>query len=325
MKGKGMEMTAPPIGLREVDRVEIISLIDNYVDLLLGDTEIAKRPPLSDTDELPKDTLHAEHGLSLLVKVESGNESHTLLLDTGYSETVLLHNMGILHVDAGSIEAIVVSHAHMDHNGGLLPLLDRVSQKPAIVIHPHAFHYPRFLKNQEGEKTYFPRVLVKEELQKRQPTFLVNDGPTLIADDMVAVTGEVERNTDFEKGMPDGFLEIDGHIERDIIKDDQALAINLRGRGLVVISGCSHSGIINILLFAQKITGVEKIYGVLGGLHLTGQLPEHVLDKTLEELKKLNPEVIVPMHCTGWNAIKRIEAEFPDAFVMNSVGTRYIL
>jgi 7,8-dihydropterin-6-yl-methyl-4-(beta-D-ribofuranosyl)aminobenzene 5'-phosphate synthase len=325
MKGKGMEMATSPIGLREVDRVEIISLIDNYVDLLLGDTEIAKRPPLSDTDELPKDTLHAEHGLSLLVKVESGNESHTLLLDTGYSETVLLHNMGILHVDAGSIEAIVVSHAHMDHNGGLLPLLDRVSRKPAIVIHPHAFHYPRFLKNQEGEKTYFPRVLVKEELQKRQPTFLVNDGPTLIADDMVAVTGEVERNTDFEKGMPDGFLEIDGHIERDIIKDDQALAINLRGRGLVVISGCSHSGIINILLFAQKITGVEKIYGVLGGLHLTGQLPEHVLDKTLEELKKLNPEVIVPMHCTGWNAIKRIEAEFPDAFVMNSVGTRYIL
>ncbi len=201
-----MEMTAPPIGLREVDRVEIISLIDNYVDLLLGDTEIAKRPPLSDTDELPKDTLHAEHGLSLLVKVESGNESHTLLLDTGYSETVLLHNMGILHVDAGSIEAIVVSHAHMDHNGGLLPLLDRISQKPAIVIHPHAFHYPRFLKDQEGEKTYFPRVLVKEELQKRQPTFLVNDGPTLIADDMVAVTGEVERNTDFEKGMPMAFL-----------------------------------------------------------------------------------------------------------------------
>ena len=323
--GKGMKMVAPPIGLKEVDRIEIISLMDNYVDLLLGDTEIAKRPLLSDTDILPTDTLHAEHGLSLLVKVESGSESHTVLLDTGYSEAGVLHNMGILHVDIGSIEAIVISHSHMDHNGALLPLLDRVSRKPAIVLHPHAFHYPRFLKDAKGERTYFPRVLIKEELQKRQPTLLINDGPTLIANDMVAVTGEVERNTDFEKGMPNGFLEIDGRIECDTIKDDQALAVYVRGSGLVVISGCSHSGIINTLLFAQKITGIERIYGVLGGFHLTGQLPEHVLDKTIEELKKLNPEVIVPMHCTGWNAIKRIEAEFPNALTMNSVGTKYIL
>ncbi len=325
MEAKGIEMVAPPIGLKEVDRVEIISLMDNYVDLLLGDTEIAKRPPLSDTDELPKDTLHAEHGLSLLIKVESGSESHTVLLDTGYSDTGVLHNMGILHVDTGSIEAIVISHAHMDHNGSLLPLLDRISRKPAIVIHPYAFHYPRFLQDPKGERTYFPRVLIEEELEKRQPTLLINDGPTLIANDMVAVTGGVERKTDFEKGMPNGFIEIDGHTERDTIKDDQALVINLRGSGLVVISGCSHSGIINTLLFSQKITGLEKIYGVLGGLHLTGQLPEHVIDKTLEELKKLNPEVIVPMHCTGWNSIKRIEAEFPNAFVLNSVGTKYIL
>ena len=325
IKAKGIEMVAPPIGLKEVDRLEIISLMDNYVDLLLGDTEIAKRPPLSDTDELPKDTLHAEHGLSLLIKVESESESHTVLLDTGYSETGVLHNMGILHVDTGSIEAIVISHAHMDHTGSLLPLLDRISRKPMVVIHPYAFHHHSFLEDPKGKRTYFPRVLIEEELEQRQSTLLINDGPTLIANDMVAVTGGVERKTDFEKGMPNGFIEIDGHTERDAIKDDQALVINLKGSGLVVISGCSHSGIINTLLFAQKITGLEKIYGVLGGLHLTGQLPEHVIDKTLEELNKLNPEVVVPMHCTGWNSIKRIEAEFPNAFVMNSVGTKYVL
>jgi 7,8-dihydropterin-6-yl-methyl-4-(beta-D-ribofuranosyl)aminobenzene 5'-phosphate synthase len=125
--------------------------------------------------------------------------------------------------------------------------------------------------------------------------------------------------------MPDAFIEIDGHTERDAVKEDQALVINLSGRGLVVISGCSHSGIINTLLFTQKITGHAKIYGVLGGFHLTGKVPEEVIHKTLEELKKLNPEVIVPMHCTGWNSVRRIEAEFPDAFVMNSVGTKYIL
>jgi 7,8-dihydropterin-6-yl-methyl-4-(beta-D-ribofuranosyl)aminobenzene 5'-phosphate synthase len=325
MKTEGVEMTAFPIGLKEVDRVEIMSLMDNYVDLLLEDTEIAKRPPLTDRDELPKETLHAEHGLSLLIKVESGSESHTVLLDTGYSKTGLLHNMKMLHVNTGSIEAIVISHAHMDHNGSLLPLLDKMSQRPAIVIHPHAFHYPRFLKDTEGKITYFPRVLIKDELKKREASLLINDGPTLIVDDMVGVTGAVERKTHFEKGMPNGFIEIDGRTECDTVKDDQAVIINLRGSGLVVISGCSHSGIINTLLFAQKITGIKRIYGVLGGFHLTGQLPEHVIDETIDELKKLNPEVIVPMHCTGWSSIKRIEAEFPNAFVMNSVGTRYIL
>ena len=318
-------MPAPAIGLKEVDRVEITSLMDNYVDLLLGDTEIAKRPPLSDSNELPTETLHAEHGLSLLIKVESGSESHTVLLDTGYSETGILHNMKILRVDAGSIEAIVISHAHMDHNGALFPLLDRIPRKPEVVVHPHAFHDRRFMKDSKGKRTYFPRVLVEEELEKRDPFLLINDGPTLIANDMVAVTGEVERITDFEKGMPNAFIDIDGHTEHDAIKEDQALVINLSGRGLVVISGCSHSGIINTLFFTQKITGHAKIYGVLGGFHLTGQLPEQVIHRTLEELKKLNPEVIVPMHCTGWNSIRRIEAEFPDAFVMNSVGTKYIL
>jgi len=322
---KAEEMETTPIALKEVDRLEIISLMDNYVDLLLGDTEIAKRPPLSDTDELPKDTLHAEHGLSLLVKVQSGSESHTLLLDTGYSEAGVLHNMKILGVDSDSIEAIVISHAHMDHNGSLLPLLDRIPRKPEIVIHPFAFHYPRFLKDSEGKKTYFPKVLIKEELEERQSNLLINDGPTLIANDMAAVTGGVERNTEFEKGMPNVFVEINGQTEHDSIEDDQALVIKLKGRGLVVISGCSHSGIINTLLFAQKITCHEKIYGVLGGFHLTGHLPKHIIDKTLEELKKLNPKVIVPMHCTGWNSIKRIESGFPNAFVLNSVGTKYTL
>lgn len=312
------------IGLKEVDRVEITSLMDNYVDVLLGSTEIAKRPPISDTDEIPKDTFQAEHGLSILVKVESGGESHTVLLDTGHNKTSVLFNMEKLHVDPNLIESIIISHAHMDHNGALLPLIDKISEKPSIIVHPIAFNSPRFLKDSEGNKRYFPRVLVREELEKSEADLVVTDAPTLIANDMVAVTGEVERITDFEKGMPNHFIEIEGKAEKDSIKDDQAIIINLRGRGLVLVSGCSHAGIINTLVFAQKITGVSKVYGVLGGFHLTGKLPEHVIDKTVDEMRKIDPNVIVPMHCTGWNSIKRIEAEFPDAFVLNSVGTKYI-
>ena len=136
------------------------------------------------------------------------------------------------------------------------------------------------------------------------------------------VTGEVERTTGFEKGLPGALMEKDGEMEPDLIADDQALVMNLREKGLVVISGCSHSGIINTILYAQKVTGLGKIHAVLGGFHLTGPAFESIIEKTISELKNVAPEVVVPMHCTGWKAIQRFSQEFPSAFVLNSVGSK---
>lgn len=313
------------LDLKEVDSVEITTLMDNYVDVLLGDTEIAKRPPLSTTDEIPKDTFVAEHGLSLLINVKRGNESHTILLDTGYTENGVLHNMQMLNIDPDSIESIVISHAHMDHTGSLYSILDSISLPITMVVHPYAFNYPRFLINSEGKRTNFPKTLIKEDLEKGKNNMLISDRPSLIAGNMIAVTGEIDRITDFENGMPNAYMEIDGDTVLDLILDDQALAINLKGKGLVIVTGCSHSGIVNTMYYARKITGIEKIYGILGGFHLTGQLPEHVIANTIHELKKAVPQLIVPMHCTGWNSIRRIQTEFSDSFVLNSVGTKYIL
>jgi 7,8-dihydropterin-6-yl-methyl-4-(beta-D-ribofuranosyl)aminobenzene 5'-phosphate synthase len=149
-----------------------------------------------------------------------------------------------------------------------------------------------------------------------------NKNAILLADDGVMVTGEVERTTGFEKGLPGAFLETDGKMKRDPISDDQALVVNLKGKGLVVISGCSHSGIINTILHAQKLTGLTKVHALLGGFHLTGPAFEPIIEKTMSELKNVAPEVIVPMHCTGWKAIQRLSQEFPSAFVLNSVGSR---
>jgi 7,8-dihydropterin-6-yl-methyl-4-(beta-D-ribofuranosyl)aminobenzene 5'-phosphate synthase len=120
-------------------------------------------------------------------------------------------------------------------------------------------------------------------------------------------------------------VEIDGEIEQDPIIDDQAIVINLTGKGLVIISGCAHAGIVNTAMFAQKITEEENVYAVLGGFHLTGPFFEKIHDETIQGLKEMNPEVIMPMHCTGRKAIQRISEEFSSSFALNSVGSKMTL
>ncbi|MFO7738325.1 MAG: MBL fold metallo-hydrolase [Desulfatiglandaceae bacterium] len=312
-------------GFRAVDRVEVLTVIDNYVDVLLTSTDVVKRPPLAKGGDIPSDTLLAEHGLSLLVTVFEGEDSHKILFDTGYSQTGVPHNLTQLEVDLGEIEALVLSHGHMDHTGSLYEVLDRIEKPIPLVTHPDAFFSPRYFGLDDGRKLLFPQPLTRTKLKEREVELMENRAPTLIADDMIMVTGEVERVTTFEKGLPNALVEKDGKLEKDPISDDQALVIHLKQKGLVVISGCSHAGIINTALYAKKIAGTEPIYAVLGGFHLSGPFFEQIIEDTIQELKQMKPEVVVPMHCTGWKAIQRFSEEFPDAFVLNSVGTKITL
>jgi 7,8-dihydropterin-6-yl-methyl-4-(beta-D-ribofuranosyl)aminobenzene 5'-phosphate synthase len=311
-----------PDTLKEVDRVEIVTLIDNYVDVLLKDTDIVKRPSHTTGEEIPRDTLVAEHGLSLLVTVYLGTKTHTILFDTGYSQIGVPHNMALLGIDLQRIEAIVLSHAHMDHTGSLHRILEGIKGPVTLVVHPVAFLFPRYIERDDGTRQRFPRTLSRENLASEKLKILESKTPILVAEDGLMVTGQVERTTGFEKGLPGALLERDGKMMPDPISDDQALVVKLKEKGLVVISGCSHSGIINTILHAQKLTGLSKVHAVLGGFHLTGPAFEPIIEKTISELKNVAPEVIVPMHCTGWNAIQRLHQEFPSAFVLNSVGSK---
>ena len=313
------------VPLKEVDRVEVLTLMDNFVDVLLEDTEVVTRPPRAVGEEIPTDTLLAEHGLCLLVRVQRGTEKHTILFDTGYNNMGVLHNMDKLAVDPDEMEAIVLSHAHMDHTGSLHAIVEKMSDPIPLVVHPDAFQYPRFLEQKDGSIKRLPRTLVRSDLDPRNVKILESRTPTPILDESILVTGEVERTTAFEKGMLNALIEMDGKLKPDPIKDDQALVMKLKQKGLVVISGCSHAGIINTVLYAKKLTGVEKVYAVLGGLHLSGADYEKILEKTIDELKALSPAVIVPMHCTGRKAMELLSREFPAAFVLNSVGSKITL
>jgi 7,8-dihydropterin-6-yl-methyl-4-(beta-D-ribofuranosyl)aminobenzene 5'-phosphate synthase len=125
--------------------------------------------------------------------------------------------------------------------------------------------------------------------------------------------------------MPNACLERNGKIEYDPILDDQGIVIHVKGKGLVVVSGCAHAGIINTIYHARNISEVNNVYAVLGGFHLSGPLFEPIISRTIEELKKIDPQIIVPMHCTGWKAINELAKEMPQQFVLNSVGTRFVL
>jgi len=322
-------MAESSLPLKEVDKIEIVTVVDNYADLLLPDTEIVTRavvfrPPLmTEPLKMASDTLLAEHGLCMLITVYWGQDRHTILFDTGYSQVAVLHNMALLKVDPSAIETIVLSHSHMDHTGGLFPILEKIGKRIPLVAHPDIFLYPRYLSLETGEKLLFPE-LKKEEL-KQKAELVESKGPVCIADEMALVTGEVERTTAFETGLPNALVERGGKTEKDITTDDQAILVNLKGKGLVVIAGCSHAGIINTIRYGQKITNVSKTYAVIGGFHLAGAFFEKIIEDTIGEMKKISPEILVPMHCTGWKAIRRFSEEFPSSFVLNSVGAKFLL
>ena len=282
-----------------------------------------KRAPHVVDGAVSGDTLVAEHGLCLLVSVFQGSEKTSILFDAGYSKIGVLHNVEQLEIDLGVIDTMVLSHRHLDHTAGLYALLESLAMPISLVAHPEAFSADRYLKQRDGSIIQFPNILSRDKLEDFNVNILESTDPLLIAGGCIGVTGTVERTTGFEKGMPNALTEKDGEMEKDPVADDQALFLHLRDKGLVVISGCSHSGIINTIRYSMKLSGLDKVHAVMGGFHLTGPVYAPIVPDTVSALKEMAPEVIVPMHCTGWSSIHKFAEAFPSSFILNSVGSTY--
>lgn len=310
------------IALVEADRVEITSIIDNSIDLLLPSNEIAKRPPFKDDwfEDIP---VIAEHGLSDYITIHKGRKRYSLLYDLGLTPRVLSHNAEALQLDFSTLDAILMSHGHIDHTGGFKSLKEKIGRRTPVILHPDAFSKRKVIFP-DGTSANLPpptRTELKdagvEVMESREPSFLI--------DNLALYTGEVSRVTDFEKGLPIHHRLVNDKWEPDpLICDDQALIVNVRNKGLVVLTGCGHAGIINIVRQAQRLTGVEKIHALVGGLHLSGRIFEPIIPKTVDELTKISPKAVIPSHCTGWKAIHTIAKALPEAFIQNSVGTKYV-
>jgi 7,8-dihydropterin-6-yl-methyl-4-(beta-D-ribofuranosyl)aminobenzene 5'-phosphate synthase len=307
------------VSFREADRLEITILIDNYTDMLmLEGTESTRRPQIP-----PPRALLAEHGLSCLLTVSAGPEKHTVLMDAGISSGCLFHNADFLNTDLKTIESVVLSHGHFDHFGGLYDLLKRVDKKTLLHLHPDAFLARRMNIPAIGRPVGIPPL--DEDALERAGAVIQKSGSAVpLASGLIWMTGEVERTTPFEKGFPWAEAKIGDKWVVDPFRDDQAVVVKLRDKGLVILSGCAHAGIINTVEHAKKIAKTDRVHAVLGGFHLTGPLFDPIIKPTVDEMKRINPDYIVPMHCTGWKAINRFAEEMPGQFVLNTVGTTHV-
>ena len=242
-------------------------------------------------------TLLAEHGLSILVDLDLGSDGMKLLWDTGASGEVMLHNSQALHIDIEAIDQICLSHGHYDHTGGLMAVLQQMKRRVPVLAHPDIFSPKLKARPSLG---YIGPPFTRSQAEAAGAVMLECRGPVPLAQGLTT-TGEIPRLEGFEK--VEGFWTVrDGQYGPDIIPDDQALAAVLPDRGLVVITGCAHSGIINTIRQAQRITGVDKLYAVIGGFHLTGADRERI-DATARALLELDPVMIRPGHCTGQRAV----------------------
>jgi 7,8-dihydropterin-6-yl-methyl-4-(beta-D-ribofuranosyl)aminobenzene 5'-phosphate synthase len=312
------------IELKAIDRVEILSVMDNAIDVLMGSTPVARRLKRS-RDALSKPQLRAEHGVSMLVTTYDGGNKDSFLFDTGVTLDGVLHNMDVLEVKGNELHAVVLSHGHTDHTRGLLGFIKRYGRpRVPIVLHPDAYLKRKNVQPDGHESEHIPPS--KRDLEAEDVEIVEARGPSMVIGGRALVTGQIPRTTPFEKGSPAQVAWIDGKWQPDPwIHDDQAIVMNVKNRGLVVLTGCGHAGVVNTLQCARELTGVDRIHAVIGGFHLTGPAFEPVILPTIQALKGFEPGIIVPQHCTGWKATHLIAQEFPSAFIPNSVGTTMVI
>jgi 7,8-dihydropterin-6-yl-methyl-4-(beta-D-ribofuranosyl)aminobenzene 5'-phosphate synthase len=308
--------------LKEIDKVEITTLQDNYIDLLASDgSEVVQRAiPLKGMEV--RNSILAEHGFSALVTVTSDGSRRDMMFDFGFSAQGAAFNADALNLDLSSVEVVALSHGHLDHTGGFAALLEKIGRKEIeLYLHPAAFKAPRYLKISDELKLRFP-AFTREQVDRAGVRAVETIEPHPLLGGSVLFLGEIPRQTPFEKVPPNFCCEKDGQEKPDPIEDDTALAFNVRGKGLVVLSGCAHSGIINTVKHAQRVSEVNPVFAVMGGYHLTGADLDAVIAPTADALRELNPQYIVPTHCTGRIAADYMQKQMPDRFLLNMSGTK---
>ncbi len=254
----------------------------------------------------------SEWGLSILVQVDQTK----ILFDTGGSN-ILIENARNLGVDLSKVDKIVLSHGHADHTGGLRDVLKSTGEVE-IIAHPNIWEAKYTKRFGENKATYIGIPYIKEELEYLGANFTYSKESVAITN-KILTTGEIEMLNDFEEIESNLYIKEKGELKPDPFHDDLSLIVKTE-KGLIIILGCAHKGIINHIWHAQKITGENRIYAVVGGTHL-GLATDKRIDNTINELKKLKVKQIGVSHCTGFHASARLAQEFPGEFFLNNAGT----
>jgi 7,8-dihydropterin-6-yl-methyl-4-(beta-D-ribofuranosyl)aminobenzene 5'-phosphate synthase len=331
--------SAPP----SVDRLVMTCVVDNIYDIFAKggrlDAITVQRTPLTRGA-----SLLAEHGLAYHLESGRGGEQREILLDFALTERNLLNNYSVLKVEPSRADALILSHGHADHYGAL-PDLARLGQgklKSGLTLYAG------------GEDTFCRRVVVmpggpveggqldRVDLEARGLRVVLSKQPTVVAG-QAFTSGQIARVTDFEKppaaarlaaGPMDSACSVShfgttqveakpGDLVPDMFQGEHATAFSVKDRGLVVITSCGHAGVVNSVRQVQKAAGIAKVHAIVGGFHLA-PAPDEVVAKTVDAFRAIDPDYVIPMHCTGINTIMALHQAMPKKLVMPSTGTRVV-
>ena len=329
----------------EVDHVSVRVVIDSYQFAVaagkkIGSIDVQHFGWGLSADKPPGRTLVSEFGLSLHAQSQRGSETRNLLMDFGFTAAALNNNLDLLNIDPASLDALVLSHGHYDHFGGLVGWLrehnDRLKTKLPLYI--------------GGEECFCARewvgppvsgnfgALDRQALERANLAVTYAEGPSLVADHAFT-TGQIDLRS-FEKVLSPSLMKIGfgdgiGCYPRKLPQEEQtksiipdqfqhelATAFNVKGRGLVILTACSHRGVVNTIKQAQAASGVTKIHAVIGGFHLA-PYPEDYVRQTITALKEMDVDYVIPLHCSGEVFYELAKAEIPTKLLRSYTGTRF--
>jgi 7,8-dihydropterin-6-yl-methyl-4-(beta-D-ribofuranosyl)aminobenzene 5'-phosphate synthase len=337
--------SAAPIEIPTIDKLSIRVLVDQQHDQFLQGSTIngvVHQAPGPGRSADARNVLHNEWGLSLFLESEREQEQRTILLDFGYTAPAIINNIGLLKVDPAKIQALIVSHGHIDHYGGLIGFLDKYRSvlPPDLTLYAGGednFCHRVSRTPTPGQFGEFGRLDRGEIVAQKVKTVLC-ETPTVIQGHAFT-TGKIKRSS-MERILPNSLVdyttegarcdyghytaaELQGKVVPDEHVHEHATCFNVRGKGLVVISSCGHVGIVNSVRQAQEVSGIQKVHAIVGGFHL-GPAPADYLKQVVAEIKTLQPDVLVPMHCSGLNFLLEARAQMPNSVINTSTGSRLI-
>ena len=287
-------------------------------------------------------TLHNEWGLALAIETKRGAETRNLLLDFGYTSNALLNNMEAMGIDGTRTEALIASHGHYDHFGGLTGYLAKYRDRLPADLPMYVGGEDLFCLRKTGTGTpgHFADwgVLDRRELEKYRVRVVTCEQPTVVLGH--GFTTGIIRRASFERVLANTMVE---YFKRDGVGCDipaenakaqgkpvpdhhiheHGTCFNVRDRGLVVVSSCGHAGIVNTVRTAVEVSGVKKVHAALGGFHLY-PAPDDYVSKTVAELKTIDPDVIIPMHCSGPTLVEMLRSDLADRLIISSTGTEFV-